>query len=485
LNHCSSIFGSKGPDSPFKEFGVEVGDKPKSAPKERTIPKDIAQMLYCDKNKIVAFTSDSVYVQEAGKKSISIPIKLKKDEIDRIIYDYYSDYSPIQKRKAIKNQEKTKSALFGIAFNNHWNIEFIPIILPLSAKRLCKPVKLTYSKYKKYSIENMPTQIKNIVSHHFSLQDHPDFISSDKIAIEKLLSSILFEKFEKIISTSEQMKTIDNIFYNYGTRMTPVTKCKFNKLKISFYPSVESHYTKNNFVIKADINEASNVYQSDSNNLDFISGKINDYIIVKKNSHEAECQVYQIKHHDQNKKLFRLINYPSSHKAKFFPIMIQELQSYKFPWLEIDKKVYPRYNISLKPIPKLTFYCDNEEFMDISFNLSFDYEKKLLEFKFKPGNDITERIGKNIGNLVENRSTIHIGSGYLPNECLKYLTNKRDLGMHSHFITDNIISLIENTVLTCRKKNFHPEKIITSFALGTERLYEFIDKVFLFLKQNL
>jgi len=99
----------------------------------------------------------------------------------------------------------------------------------------------------------------------------------------------------------------------------------------------------------------------------------------------------------------------------------------------------------------------------------------LLEFHFKEENGITERIGKNVANLIENKSTIHIGNGYLPNACLKFLTNKKDLGMHSHYITDNIIPLIENAVLTCRKKNFHPEKIITSFALGTKRLYDFID----------
>jgi len=99
----------------------------------------------------------------------------------------------------------------------------------------------------------------------------------------------------------------------------------------------------------------------------------------------------------------------------------------------------------------------------------------LLEFHFKEKNGVTERIGKNIANLIENKSTIHIGNGYLPNACLKFLMDKKDLGMHSHYITDNIISLIENTVLTCRKKNFHPEKIITSFALGTKKLYDFID----------
>lgn len=99
----------------------------------------------------------------------------------------------------------------------------------------------------------------------------------------------------------------------------------------------------------------------------------------------------------------------------------------------------------------------------------------LIEFHFKKKSDVIERIGTNVASIIPNKSTIHIGNGYFPNECLNYLFEKKDLGMHSHSITDNIIPLIENTVLTCRKKNFHPEKIITSYALGTKKLFEFIN----------
>jgi acyl-CoA hydrolase len=98
----------------------------------------------------------------------------------------------------------------------------------------------------------------------------------------------------------------------------------------------------------------------------------------------------------------------------------------------------------------------------------------LLEFHFDEPDEIAERIGKNLANLVENKSTIHIGFGDLPNAALNYLKDKKDLGMHSHYITDNVIPLIEEGILTCRKKSFHPEKIITSYALGTRKLYEFV-----------
>ena len=102
-------------------------------------------------------------------------------------------------------------------------------------------------------------------------------------------------------------------------------------------------------------------------------------------------------------------------------------------------------------------------------------DKSLLEFHFKQKNNIIEKIGKNVAKLVENKSTIHIGNGYIPNACLPYLAEKKDLGLHSHYVTDNIIPLIENGVLTCRKKNFHPEKVITSMALGTKKLFDFVN----------
>ncbi|TET05784.1 MAG: GNAT family N-acetyltransferase [Promethearchaeota archaeon] len=99
----------------------------------------------------------------------------------------------------------------------------------------------------------------------------------------------------------------------------------------------------------------------------------------------------------------------------------------------------------------------------------------LLEFHFDEPDEVAERIGRNLSNIIENKSTIHVGFGDLPNAVLKFLGDKKDLGMHSYYITDNIIPLIEQGVLTCRKKNFHPEKIITSFALGSKKLYDFVN----------
>ena len=62
----------------------------------------------------------------------------------------------------------------------------------------------------------------------------------------------------------------------------------------------------------------------------------------------------------------------------------------------------------------------------------------------------------------------------IPNETLKHLHNRRDLGIHSNVITDPVLDLIEQGVITGRQKTLHPGKIVTSFCIGSRRLYEYV-----------
>src|SRR6476659_4222482 len=71
-------------------------------------------------------------------------------------------------------------------------------------------------------------------------------------------------------------------------------------------------------------------------------------------------------------------------------------------------------------------------------------------------------------------ATLHVDLGRIPNETLKHLHNRRDLGIHSNVITDPIQDLIEQGVITGRRKTLHPGKIVTSFCIGSQRLYEFL-----------
>lgn len=84
-------------------------------------------------------------------------------------------------------------------------------------------------------------------------------------------------------------------------------------------------------------------------------------------------------------------------------------------------------------------------------------------------------IGKFIAELVEDGSTIQLGIGGIPNAVSKALINKRDLGVHTEMITDGMVDLYNAGVITNRKKTLHKNKFIGTFALGTKKLYNFID----------
>lgn len=84
------------------------------------------------------------------------------------------------------------------------------------------------------------------------------------------------------------------------------------------------------------------------------------------------------------------------------------------------------------------------------------------------------KIGERIAELIPNGATLQMGIGSIPDAVLQYLGNHRDLGVHTELFSDGVIDLVEQGVITCSKKSFHPGKIIAGFLFGTERLYEFI-----------
>jgi acyl-CoA hydrolase/GNAT superfamily N-acetyltransferase len=93
-----------------------------------------------------------------------------------------------------------------------------------------------------------------------------------------------------------------------------------------------------------------------------------------------------------------------------------------------------------------------------------------------PQEQVVEQIARYIGSIIDDGSTLQIGLGRFSNEALKYLSDRRDLGIHSDVITDAIIPLLEKGILTGKRKSHQPGKIVTSFAMGTRRLYELIDR---------
>lgn len=89
---------------------------------------------------------------------------------------------------------------------------------------------------------------------------------------------------------------------------------------------------------------------------------------------------------------------------------------------------------------------------------------------------VVEQIARYIGSIIEDGSTLQIGLGRFSNEALKYLLDRKDLGVHSDVITDALIPLLERGILTGRRKSSQAGKIVASFAMGSQRLYELMDR---------
>lgn len=100
----------------------------------------------------------------------------------------------------------------------------------------------------------------------------------------------------------------------------------------------------------------------------------------------------------------------------------------------------------------------------------------LPEFINPDPGPTAKKIGKNIAGLIENGSTLQVGYGSIPNAIMPFLKDKHDLGIHTETFTDSLIDLIEEGTVTCQKKNLHTGKIIASFCMGTQRLYDFVNQ---------
>lgn len=88
---------------------------------------------------------------------------------------------------------------------------------------------------------------------------------------------------------------------------------------------------------------------------------------------------------------------------------------------------------------------------------------------------VEAQIGQHCADLIEDGACLQMGIGGIPNAVLKALANHKNLGIHTEMFSDGIIDLVERGVLTGNNKRVHPGKIVSSFIMGSRRLYDFVD----------
>ena len=89
---------------------------------------------------------------------------------------------------------------------------------------------------------------------------------------------------------------------------------------------------------------------------------------------------------------------------------------------------------------------------------------------------VARDIGKNVATLVEDGATLQMGIGVIPNAVLECLRDRRELGVHTEMFSDAVVSLVEAGVITNSRKTLAPGKMAVSFAMGSQKLYDFLDR---------
>ena len=90
-------------------------------------------------------------------------------------------------------------------------------------------------------------------------------------------------------------------------------------------------------------------------------------------------------------------------------------------------------------------------------------------------NETEQKIGNYVASLIDDKSTLQMGIGSIPNAVLTKLTNHKDLGLHTEMFSDGVIDLILNNVINGNYKTINPGRALATFLMGSKRLYDYVD----------
>lgn len=129
--------------------------------------------------------------------------------------------------------------------------------------------------------------------------------------------------------------------------------------------------------------------------------------------------------------------------------------------LEINENLPFTYGDTLVHISEVDFVVENHV--------------PVVELPSAPTTELDQIIGGYIADLIEDGSTIQLGIGGIPNAITAFIMERKDLGIHTEMVVDGMVDLVEAGVVNNSKKTLHPGKIVGAFALGTRKLYDFLD----------
>ena len=94
---------------------------------------------------------------------------------------------------------------------------------------------------------------------------------------------------------------------------------------------------------------------------------------------------------------------------------------------------------------------------------------------FSAPNEVETAIGKHCAALVDDGACLQMGIGAIPNAVLAQLGNHKNLGVHTEMFADGTLELVEKGVINCSNKVTDRGKLVSTFLMGSQKVYDFID----------
>ncbi len=144
--------------------------------------------------------------------------------------------------------------------------------------------------------------------------------------------------------------------------------------------------------------------------------------------------------------------------------------------VDIVKSATENANLVIAEVnPRMPRTCGSSQIPADYIDFFVESDRPLLTYHPVEVDDTIRRIGRNVASLIEDGSTIEVGIGAIPQAILEFLKDKRDLGIHTEMFTDQLVDLIESGVVSGSKKIHERGKVVASFIMGTQKLYDFVN----------
>lgn len=178
---------------------------------------------------------------------------------------------------------------------------------------------------------------------------------------------------------------------------------------------------------------------------------------------------------------------------KEFPKMYSEIYQPNVALIQVstpDKHGYCSLGVAVDQIKKSAEYAEiviaevndqmprthGDSFLHVSEITHFvEYSHPVLEIPRPKITDVERAIGENVASLINDGDCLQLGIGGIPDAVLQFLKDKRGLGIHTEMFSDGVVELVEAGAIDNKNKTLHPGKIISTFLMGSKKLYDFVD----------